>query len=189
MISFPRVFLWLLLALPVVEIIAFWLVAAKIGFLSALLALLALSLIGAMVVAQSGRALLASLGAAFSQQGAGNRVELPPGGFLTALGGILMALPGFVSSAVGLALLVPGLQQRLRRRMGRPAARPRQEEARARPFRPGSRPDSRPGAHDNVIDLGPDEWRQVSDQASDQVPDQTFPGGGSGGRPGTSEER
>ena len=67
-------------------------------------------------------------------------------GTLTALGAVLLILPGFVSDAVGLALASPSLRQALAARVLTPGATP--ERAARHPS-----PD--------VIDLAPEDWRVV----------------------------
>src|SRR5262245_40412208 len=103
--------LWLvpvgLLALPFVEFAAFFWVAGRIGLFPALVALVATSFIGASLLRRQGGEALARLAAAF------RRGEPPHGAaresFFVALGGVLMILPGFVSDAIGFALILPSL--------------------------------------------------------------------------------
>jgi UPF0716 family protein affecting phage T7 exclusion len=64
------------------------------------------------------------------------------------LGGILLVFPGFITDALGAALLVPPL----RRWFGGVLARNR--DARRRQQR----------EHERIIDLDPGEWQQLPDQ-------------------------
>jgi UPF0716 protein FxsA len=145
--------LWLALAglilLPAAEFAAFFWVAARIGVLPALIALIATSFVGVSLMRRQGGQAFARLIAAF------RRGEPPEGaareGFMVALGGVLMILPGFVSDAIGFALILPSL---------------------LRSWREGSsitirRAEPRPRAdpHGRVIDLDRGEWRAVEDRA------------------------
>ena len=69
-------------------------------------------------------------------------------GTLSALGAVLLILPGFVSDAAGLALATPSLRQGLAARLIAPG---------------GARQTSAPGrrATPDVIDLAPEDWRVV----------------------------
>ncbi|MDQ0472528.1 FxsA family protein [Labrys wisconsinensis] len=136
-----------LLALPFVEFVAFFWVAGRIGLLPALLALVATSFIGVSLLRRQGGEALARLISAFQ------RGEPPHGAaresFLVALGGVLMILPGFVSDAVGFALMLPSLL--------------RSWSAGTVPAEPGPR---RPPADPNgrVIDLDRGEWRPLDEK-------------------------
>src|SRR4051794_22151961 len=103
--------LWLALAgillLPFLEFAAFFWVAGRIGFIPALLVLVATSFLGASLLRRQGSLAVSRLVAAFRQ-------GEPPHGparesFLVALGGVLMIIPGFVTDAIGFALIAPSL--------------------------------------------------------------------------------
>jgi UPF0716 protein FxsA len=140
----PRL-LALLFALPVLELIVFALVASAIGLGKAILLQVAISAIG-----------LAMLGSLFSE--AKGRLSRE-GGFtafaldgtkgLRGLAGLLLAMPGFVTDALGVLALVPEFRQGLRRfiRGGEPVVatrRPRPSSGRA-----------------EMLDLETGEWREV----------------------------
>lgn len=100
-----------LVAWPVTEIYVASLVAGQIGWGLTLLALLALSALGVLVLRSSGRAWRTVAASATPRTGA----PLPPTGTASAaadagfqlLAGLLLLVPGFVSAAVGLLLLLP----------------------------------------------------------------------------------
>ena len=100
------------LALPLAEFGVFLLVAAAIGGLNAFFALLATSALGVFVLSRASRELLKRVALAAAEQNPA-LIEAGPQGVLTVLGGLLLALPGFITDAVGLALLVPPVQRRI----------------------------------------------------------------------------
>jgi UPF0716 protein FxsA len=136
-----------LFALPAAELLAFVIVASLIGWLRAAALFVGTSVVGVLVLRKSGRADLARFRAAFAQQGV-RAVHLETPGVATMLGGNLLTFPGFITDAVGDTLFVPVVS--------RWAAGKLATLARGR------------GRHtrrdDRVIDLEPDEWRQIPDQ-------------------------
>jgi len=146
--------LWLALAgivlLPALEFAAFFFVAARIGFLPALIALVATSFIGASLLRRQGSQAMARLVAAF-------RKGQPPNGiaresFMVALGGVLMILPGFVSDVVGFALIAPSLLRSWREGSSLVPGD-------AGPRRPAGSTKAR------VLDLDRGEWRSVDERS------------------------
>jgi UPF0716 protein FxsA len=145
--------LWLaligILVMPFVEFAAFFWVAGRIGFFPALVVLVATSFLGASLLRRQGGLAFARVAAAF------RRGEAPHGAardsFLLALGGVLMILPGFVSDAIGFALMLPSLVRSWQEEGRAPATRPRDAA-------PGPRPSA-----GGVIDLDRGEWHQVED--------------------------
>jgi UPF0716 protein FxsA len=138
-----------ILALPAVEIAVFILIAAGIGFLPALSLLLAGSLVGSVVLRQAGRARLERLRGAVSQSGLAG-LEAGGDAFLTVSAGILLLLPGFITGVLGLLLLLGPVRQWIQ---GRFQHFVRQTQ--------GGRPEG-------VVDLGPNEWRQVPEPRLDR---------------------
>lgn len=127
-----------LIALPFLEFATFFFVAGKIGFLGALLGVVATSFLGIMVL-KGGASLL------FSQVVRSGGVVLMSGdaarsGLMTAFAGLLLAIPGYVTDVIALVLLVPALKG-LFARGGVTTTDPR-------PTPPG------------VVDLDPQEWRE-----------------------------
>ena len=135
-----------LFALPVVELLAFVLVAAMIGWLPAAGLFVATSIVGVALLKRSGRGDLNHLRAAFARDGIrGIHLEAP--GAATLLGGILLTFPGFVTDLAGAALLVPAIRRWVGAKLVRAARRHRRAQGDRR-----------------VIDLEPGEWHQIRDQ-------------------------
>ena len=137
---------WLLLgvlALPVAELATFIAVAASIGFAWALLLLLAGSLAGAMVLRHAGGNHIARVRVALGDGGV-TAMQADSDGFLILLAGILLLIPGFITDVLGLALLVGPLRRAIARYLGTQTASPRR---------------------DGVVDLEPEQWRQVPNPA------------------------
>jgi UPF0716 family protein affecting phage T7 exclusion len=126
-----------LLAWPAVEIVTFFCVVAVIGFANAIILILLMSMAGLFVLRH------------FSS---GTRVETPRGfvaasawrgGIGPGLGGVLLLIPGFLTSALGVVILFP-----LSRRWVL-AGFQRLFAGRPQPANPG------------IIDLAPGEWRPL----------------------------
>jgi UPF0716 protein FxsA len=129
-----------LLAWPAVEIVAFVCVSAAVGFVNAVLLLLLMSFAGLFVLRHfSGDVTrLRAAGARGIAAAPLDRRGMAPG-----LVGILLFIPGFVTTVLGLVVLFP-----LSRRWLLAGCR--------RVFAAG------PGrTHPGIIDLAPDEWRPL----------------------------
>jgi UPF0716 protein FxsA len=137
-----------LLVLPAAELATFLLVAALIGWLRTAALFIATSVIGVMLLRRSGRSNLERLRAAFARDGF-RAVHLETPGVAAMLGGILLVFPGFITDALGAALLLPPLRRWFTGVLARnvEARRRRQREA------------------ERIIDLDPGEWRQLPDQS------------------------
>jgi UPF0716 family protein affecting phage T7 exclusion len=129
-----------LLAWPVLEIVAFVCVSAAVGFANAVMLLLLMSFAGLFVLRHfSGDvSRFRAAGAAGIAAAPLDRPGMAPG-----FGGILLLIPGFVTSALGLVMLFP-----LSRRWLLAGCR--------RAFATGRGP-----ACPDIIDLAPDEWRPL----------------------------
>jgi UPF0716 protein FxsA len=129
-----------LLAWPVLEIVAFVCVSAAVGFANAVLLLLLMSFAGLFVLRHfSGDvSRFRAAGAAGIAAAPLNRPGMAPG-----FGGILLLIPGFVTSALGLVMLFPLSRRWLL--------------AGCRYVIAAGREPARPG----IIDLAPDEWRPL----------------------------
>ncbi len=138
--SLGKVILIGVLALPFAEIAVFVAVASAIGFLAAFLALLAASAAGIALLARAGRNLLKATAKALAERNVA-RFEIDPSGFLTVLAGLLLAMPGFITGAIGLLLLIGPVQRSLAAALT-----------------------TRAGARADVVDLGPEEWRRVPER-------------------------
>src|SRR5215470_19769919 len=93
-----------LLAWPAAEIVAFVCVAAAVGFANAVFLLLLMSFAGVFVLRHFG-------GDVTRFRTAGNAAtataSLGRGGMGPGLGGILLLIPGFITSVLGLVMLFP----------------------------------------------------------------------------------
>lgn len=126
------------------EIVAFALAVKLLGFGLTVLLMFVTSLLGVAMLRRIGLGAAQQLRRSMASGGTSSSAFVD--GTLTALGAVLLILPGFVSDAVGLVLATPSLRQALAARFlaGGTA-----------PVRPAQR-----GAPD-VIDLTPDDWRVV----------------------------
>jgi UPF0716 protein FxsA len=126
------VFLVLLVLWPVVEIAVFLQVVQWIGVLETLALMLAVSLVGAWLVKRQGIGTIARMRAELDN----GRIPTGPmtDGGLLALAGFLLLVPGFVTDAFGLVLLVPPVRALARRGLGRRfTRRTRRRVQRSRP--------------------------------------------------------
>ncbi|WP_088319059.1 FxsA family protein [Kineosporia sp. R_H_3] len=125
---------WLLagaLLLPVVEIAAAVAVAGRIGAGWTVVALVALSGLGVVVLGRAARGAVAALGPVPGAPPGAAATGAVPGASsargtdlaLEATGGVLLALPGFVTAALGALLLLPPVRRLLRPALGAGAAR------------------------------------------------------------------
>lgn len=140
---------WLLLAvlaLPFAELAAFVAVTAAIGFLWALLLVVGTSVVGGMLLRHAGGNHIARMRVAMAD-GNINALQADGTGSLVLLGGFFLLIPGFITDAVGLLLLLVPLGAALRR--GPPARSP-----------------------DGVVDLEPEQWHRVPDPSLPRRDDQ-----------------
>jgi UPF0716 protein FxsA len=110
-------FILLLLAVPVVEVFAFVEVGLAVGWILATVLLVGTSLLGVALLRVQGRLALRRVSSAVSER-------RPPGGAaldgaLGFLGCILLVVPGFVTDALGVLLLLPPTRALLRRWISR----------------------------------------------------------------------
>ncbi|MFE6165085.1 FxsA family membrane protein [Streptomyces sp. NPDC056486] len=102
----------------VLEIWLLTVVAGAAGGLTVFLLLVAGVVLGGMVIKHAGRRAFRELSEAVQQQQSGlapNSSERGGGNALTMLGGLLIILPGLISDALGLLLLVPPVQKAVSR--------------------------------------------------------------------------
>ena len=97
-------FLLALILVPLLEVLVFIEVAGAIGWLLALALLLLTSVLGMRVLRSQGRLAIGRVTQALSER-------RPPGrpaaeGLLGFLGGVLLAIPGFLTDALGVLLLL-----------------------------------------------------------------------------------
>jgi UPF0716 protein FxsA len=134
-----------LLVLPFAEILVFVAVALKLGFLATVALTILTSLAGMAIIRNAGDSSVARVRTAFGERVI-SQTTLDGTGFLTVLAGFLLVLPGFLTDILGGLLLLPVTRQWLHaalRRAAQPAGRPREA---------------------GVIDLEPDQWRQVPEE-------------------------
>jgi UPF0716 protein FxsA len=129
-----------ILAWLVAEVVVFLLVVRAIGLIGAILVGVLTSLLGAAMIRQVSADALSALRQAFKGKEATEGGLLD--GSLTALGGVLLLLPGFVSDAFGMALAAPSFRQWLIHRFN-----------------------GRGQRKTDVIDLSPQEWKSVEDRS------------------------
>ncbi|MCW6510189.1 FxsA family protein [Lichenifustis flavocetrariae] len=138
---------FLLLGWVVAEVLAFSFAVKLLGLGGTLLLMFATSVLGLTILRRLGLGAAQHLRRTMGMGGAPSEAFVD--GSLTALGAVLLILPGFVSDAVGLSLATPSIRQTLAarflmRRDGSPTQKPMGRKA---------TPD--------VIDLSPDDWRVV----------------------------
>jgi UPF0716 protein FxsA len=143
-----NVAIWLLtalLALPLAEIVVFVLVAAGIGFGWAALAIVAGSLTGALMLRRGGGSHVARMRVVLGPQRLA-ALETDSAGTMYVLAAILLLIPGFITDVIGILLLIKPLRRGLGALL-------------QRALTGGSTPRG-----DGVVDLEPQEWRQVPDR-------------------------
>jgi UPF0716 protein FxsA len=132
-----------ILAWPAAEIVAFFCVAAAVGFLNALLLVVLMSVAGLAVLRHFGGVRRVRTGdSGFVAASAWSGPGLAPG-----LGGALLLVPGFLTSVLAVLVLFPLSRRWLVAGIGRllTAGQPR-----------------RAATDPGIIDLAPDEWRPLS---------------------------
>lgn len=98
----------------IVEVAAIWAVSSTIGVLATVGLLVAGALLGSWLTRQQGSKAFGALMTA-ARNGQPGHAELGDG-VLIALGGVLFALPGFVTDVAGLLVLLPPTRKLLRHR-------------------------------------------------------------------------
>ena len=132
--------LFSLLALPFMELAVFIVVAAAIGFGWALTLILVGSLAGALVLRHAGGNHIARMRVALGG-GSFTALQADGSGSLTLFAGFLLLIPGFITDVVALLLLAGSFGRAL---LGHRSA---------------------PVRDNGVVDLPPEQWRQVPDPA------------------------
>lgn len=129
--------LLVLLALPFMELAAFFAVAATIGFGWALILVLAGSFTGAWILRHATSSHIARLRVALDEARL-TALQADQDGGLVLFAGILLLIPGFITDALAVILLSIALWRAVA----------------------GGGP---PAANDGVVDLTPEQWHQVPD--------------------------
>jgi UPF0716 protein FxsA len=114
-------FLLALIAVPLLELAAFVAVGLSLGWLPAIALLAAMSLLGVFALRTEGRAALAGVSLAASERRSPGPAAVD--GALGLLGAVLLAVPGFVTGALGAVLLISPARRVLRRALSRHLAR------------------------------------------------------------------
>ena len=101
------------LTVPILELLLFIYVEGRIGLARLLIAIVVTAVLGALLVRQQGFVVLSRLRADLS-------AGVMPGrqlvhGALVLVGGALLLTPGFLTDAVGFALMIPSVREGLRR--------------------------------------------------------------------------
>lgn len=135
-----------LLVLPAAELLAFFLMAALIGWFWAAGLFIATSIVGVLLLRRFGRADLDRLRTAFARDGI-RALHLETPGMATMLAGILLIFPGFITDLLGAALLLPAVRRWA-----------------AAKFATFARSSRRTPRDDRVIELEPGEWHQIPDR-------------------------
>jgi UPF0716 protein FxsA len=133
-----------ILLLPLAEIAVFVIIVLLVGWLWALALMLLTSLAGLLILRRAGRRRIARLRVAVIDSDM-TGIEANTGGFLTVIAGLLLFLPGFLTDALGAALLIGPVRRWFAATLRRMAG-------------------NRGPAHSSVIDLAPSEWRQVPER-------------------------
>jgi UPF0716 protein FxsA len=133
-----------ILLLPMAEIAAFVVVAAMIGLGWAFLLMLGTTAAGYLVLRSAGRGRIARFRVAVSERNV-TGFEADISSFLRVLAGLLLFLPGFVTDLAGAMLLLRPIRRRF-------ASAVRNAMAGVG------------GGRNSVIDLDPEEWRQMPDR-------------------------
>ena len=128
------------LLLPVMELVVFIAVAAQIGFLPALALIAAGSFAGVLILRHAGGRHIARARVALGE-GSFTALQADGSGSLVLLAGILLAIPGFITDALGLLLLIAPLRRAIAASF---SAAPQ-------------------AGADGVVDLPPEQWHRVPD--------------------------
>jgi UPF0716 protein FxsA len=139
-----------IVALPIVEIFLFVVVAARIGVAEAFLIQVICSILGVMLIRSAGRVRVAQVRGAL-REGVVRTTEFEGVDIVRLIAGVLLVVPGFLTDAVAAVLLVPAA----RRQLALWARRWLERQARG-------------SAADRVVDLEPDQWRVQESGVRDQ---------------------
>jgi UPF0716 protein FxsA len=134
--------------LPAAEVLTFLIVAAYVGWFWAAIAFVSTSVLGVMLLRHSGRRNLARFAQALRSDGL-TALHLDTPGAANMLAALFLTLPGFITDALGAALLVPAFRRRAAAVLAKTLMAPKT---------------SRGGSPGEIIDLEPGEWRQIPDR-------------------------
>lgn len=129
-----------LLAWPAAEVVAFFCVAAAVGFANAMVLIVLMSVAGLLVL----RHFSGDVRRFRTAGGDGIAAAWGGPGMAPGLGGIFLLIPGFLTSALGIVILFPLSRRWLLTGFRRVLATER-----------------RPAARQGIIDLAPSEWQPL----------------------------
>ena len=135
-----RAIIWGFVALPAAEIAAFVVVASLTGLSTAIVLLILVSLSGVLVLRSVGIGTMRRLRTAGAVVEIA-AVDLQGSELGTALGGILLVIPGFITGLLGAIVVFPKSRQRLLAALKRYFSAPRRRS--------------------DVLDLAPQEWHEL----------------------------
>jgi UPF0716 protein FxsA len=110
-------FAFVLIGVPVVEVFVFIEVGHAIGWLLSVVLLLGTSVLGTRLLRIQGRSAIERVSLAVSEQRAPARAAID--GALGFLGGVLLAVPGFLTDVLGALLMFPPTRNLTRRWISR----------------------------------------------------------------------
>lgn len=160
-----RVLSLFLILIPLCEIIAFGLVVEWLGFWIALLLVLLTSFSGLLIVRQQGFGMAAKI-ARMARTGTPPESGLGKDA-MTILSGLLLLLPGFLTDALGLLLLIPAVRRWI---AGRSMVKTRFSNTSGTVYRESYR--YGPRDEETVVDLDAEEFHRdgdPSDRARDRI--------------------
>ena len=99
--------LFLFLAVPILEITVFFKINEVIGSLYTISSIIATALIGTLIVQKQGKDIIFRL----KNEGT-NLILLLGNGLLILIAGVLLLTPGFVTDIVGFSMLIPLVRQK-----------------------------------------------------------------------------
>lgn len=109
---FPVLFA-VFLVVPIVEVVLLMFVGSRIGFLTTAALVVATALLGSVLVSRQGRGQIRRVQETLAAGVFPGR-ELAHGAMILVAGALLIT-PGFLTDAIGFALLVPGIREAIRR--------------------------------------------------------------------------
>jgi UPF0716 protein FxsA len=132
-------FVLALIGVPVLEILVFIEVGRAIGWLAAIVLLIATSLVGVRLLRVQGRSAIEGVSLAVAEQRSPGRAVVY--GALGFLGSVLLVVPGFVTDLLGVLLVLPPTRSLTRRWISHHyGSRAMSFLASAGRFTPGGRP-------------------------------------------------
>lgn len=103
----------LFLVVPIAEMVVLVAVASRIGFFPAVALVVATALLGSVLVSRQGQGQIRRVQQSLAA-GVFPGAELAHGAMILVAGALLIT-PGFLTDAIGFALLIPGVREAMRR--------------------------------------------------------------------------